>query len=114
MSEIGGKQQINYTNIYLQGKCLSEFNLDENEFIRLKKKHLFVTAIPEDIIKIKKHWGTYKAPIIFGRILINSKNPVTLDTNFIFHCKIVKYNGLDKFGKKYTNFKLVLIDCNRF
>lgn len=92
----------------IRGICRSEFNVSQDEFIKQDKKHIFITVLDEEKKKIIQHWGTYKPPIVFDRIIVNTKTAVMLDIWHDFHCKLIKYHGIYQ-NKKYTNFKLKLV-----
>ncbi len=87
----------------LHGICREEFN---DNF----RKKIFLTILPDTIVKIKTRWGSRPAPVLFDRVIINmSEQDISgyygkwLD----YHCIIKKYKG-EKNGITYYNEKFVL------
>lgn len=91
----------------LSGICRSEFNVNKELFIKKNIGRIFINVDTETLLKINKHWGNKRKPIIYNRVMINTRTPVELDKWMYFHVKLVRYTAYE--GKeKFSNCKMVL------
>lgn len=91
----------------LSGICKSEFNVNAEDFLKKKRKRIFINVDELSLIKIHTYWGSKRKPIIYDRVMINTKTPVELDKWMYFHVKLKRYTAFEE-GEKFTNHKMVL------